>query len=70
MFVKDFVLFCYNIVLVKTPDKYIGQNGSLIKYMWPYLNTTGLRARLLSRPKSKASVKTQDKTRLKVTLTN
>lgn len=55
---KDFILFCYNIMLVKTPEKYIGPNGSLMKYMWLYLNTLGLRACLLSRPKLNAAAKT------------
>lgn len=50
------ILFCY-IMLVKTPVKYIGQNGSLIKYMWPYLNIIGLRACLLNRPKLDISAK-------------
>lgn len=55
---EDFTLFCYNIMLVKTPDKYMGQNGSLMKYMWPYLNMIGLGACLLSGLKLKASAKT------------
>lgn len=55
---EDVILFCYNIMLVKTPDKYTGQNGSLMKYMWLYLNLIGLRACLLSRPKLNASAKT------------
>lgn len=30
---EDFVLFCYNIMLVKTPDRYTGQNGSLKRHV-------------------------------------
>ena len=55
---EDFILFCYNIMLVKTPDKCIGQNGSLMKYMWPYLNMIGLRGCLLSALQLNASAKT------------
>lgn len=66
---EDFVLFCENITLVKTPDKYPGQNGSLIKYV-ALSQHDRTENTLTSRPKLKASVKTSDKTRLKVTLTN